>query len=314
MPNFCVAAAILGMNLCENDSPISAIEQTYIQHIANQGLSFATKEEYAFRLDIFTKKDAELKAINANPEHTFTVAHNFFSTMTPEEIKRWEGDRTEDITVEPTILEETILGDADWRSHMNPIKNQGSCGSCWTFSAIQTIEGHHAIKTGTKVVLSEQMLVDCVYPGEDGCDGGSHHTAQTWVQSHGVVTSAEYPYHAKYSGSCLHSSGPYKVTAYHAVSANSPTQMKAALAKGPISVSVGTGTPFHHYSGGILNDKSCPTSTSHAIGAVGFGSNYWIVRNSWGTSWGESGYGRIAIVDGVGICAVQSKPDWSDTN
>jgi C1A family cysteine protease len=91
--------------------------------------------------------------------------------------------------------------------------------------------------------------------------------------------------------------------------------MKAALAKGPISVSVGTGTPFHHYSSGILNDKSCPTHTSHAIGCVGYGSNYWIVRNSWGTSWGERGYARIAITgDGVGICAVQSKPDWSETN
>ena len=313
MSNFCVAAAILGLNMCENQSPISVVEQSFITHMAEQGLSYATKEEYAFRLDIFTKKDAELKAINANPEHTFTVAHNFFSTMTADEIKRWEGDKTEAHTIAPTILpEDNLLGDTDWRSHMNPIKNQGSCGSCWTFSAIQTIEGHHAIKTGEKVVMSEQMLVDCV--NGNGCNGGSHHTAQTWVQSHGVMKSSDYPYTAKYSGHCLHSSGPYKVTQFHAVTASSVTQMKAALGHGPISVSVGTGTPFHHYSGGILNDKSCPTSTSHAIGAVGYGSNYWIVRNSWGTSWGEHGYGRIAIVEGVGICAVQSKPDWSDTN
>ena len=90
--------------------------------------------------------------------------------------------------------------------------------------------------------------------------------------------------------------------------------MKAAVGKGPIAVSIGTGTPIHHYSSGILNDKSCPTHTSHAVGVVGYGSNYWIMRNSWGTSWGEKGYARIAMVDGVGICAIQTKPDWSDTN
>jgi cathepsin L len=306
---------MLGMNVCENETPISAVEQSFITHMAEQGLSYATQEEYAFRLDIFTKKDAELAKINSNPELTYTVAHNFFSTMTPQEIAKWEGDRPEDfVAVEPTILpEDNLLGAVDWRSKMNSVKNQGSCGSCWAFSATQTIEGHHAIKTGTKVVLSEQQLVDCVY-SRSGCDGGSHHLAQTWVQSHGQMKSADYPYHAKYSGSCKHSSGSIKVTHYHGVTSGSRTQMKAALAHGPVSVSIGTGTPIHHYHSGILNDKSCPTHTTHAVGVVGYGDNYWIMRNSWGSSWGEHGYARIAIQDGVGICAIQSKPDWSDTN
>jgi KDEL-tailed cysteine endopeptidase len=317
MSHFCVAAAVLGMNLCENDTPIAAVEQSFINHVGIEGLNFATEEEYTFRLGVFQAKDAEINAINANPELTYTAAHNFFSTMTVEEIAKFEGHKADEdeVFVAPTILAETfLLETVDWRSKMNSVKNQGHCGSCWAFSAVQTIEGHHTIKTGKKQTFSEQQLVDCVY-SRTGCDGGSHSGAQQYVQKHGLMTQSSYPYTGTYHG-CKHSTGTaVKVTAFHSVHSKSVSQMKAALNKGPISVSVGTGTPFHHYSSGILNDKSCPTHTSHAIGAVGYGSNYWIVRNSWGSSWGERGYGRLAITgDGVGICAVQTKPDYSDTN
>jgi cathepsin L len=312
-----VAAAILGMNLCENDTPISAIEQTFMTHMAEQGLSYATPEEYAFRFDIFQKKDAELKEINANPEHTFTVAHNFFSTMTQEEIKKWEGGMPEEIEtdeVAPIKPESEILGTQDWRSHMNPIKNQHSCGSCWAFATIQAVEGRHHIRTSQKILLSEQQLVDCVY-SRSGCDGGNPNKAYDYIQRHsGSAASSSYPYTGKY-GRCQSKTGRVKVTSHGQCKAQSVSGIKSCINDGPISICHGTGTPFHNYRGGILNSKSCPTSSDHCTGLVGYGSNYWILRNSWGTSWGERGYGKIAIVgDGYGICGVQRYPSFAHTS
>jgi C1A family cysteine protease len=90
--------------------------------------------------------------------------------------------------------------------------------------------------------------------------------------------------------------------------------MQSALNKGPISVSIGTGTIFHNYNGGILNNSNCPTQSDHLVGVVGYGSNFWIIRNSWGISWGERGYARFAAVSGSGICGVQNYPYYADTN
>jgi KDEL-tailed cysteine endopeptidase len=175
--NFCTAAAFLGMNLCENTTPISsAVEQSFIEHLAAYGVSYGTQEEYQFRLDLFAKKDAEIKEINANPENTFTVGHNQFSTWTQEEYKRllgYKGPQTVD-EENVVILETEGLADSvDWRTKgaVNPVKNQGQCGSCWAFSATAAIEGHHFIATGSLLSLSEQEVVDCD-TSSYGCQGG----------------------------------------------------------------------------------------------------------------------------------------------
>jgi C1A family cysteine protease len=202
--NFCVASAILGINLCENDTPISAVEQSFIGHMAEQGLSYATEEEYSFRLGVFQSKDYELETINANPENTFTVGHNFLSTMTEEEIKRFKGGIEEEDNREITVhSEDNLLESVDWRSKMNAIKNQGQCGSCWAFSSVQTIESHHTIKTGQKVILSEQQLVDCSY-GRDGCNGGNSAHSFDWAKANSgqaMAKASDYGYTGRY-GSC----------------------------------------------------------------------------------------------------------------
>jgi KDEL-tailed cysteine endopeptidase len=174
--NFCTAAAFLGVNVCDNASPItSAVEQTFIEHLAGHGLSYGTSEEYQFRLNLFAQKDAEIKEINANPENTFTVGHNFFSTMTKDEAKKMLGyngpqESDAEVTVLPT---DNLQASVDWRSKgaVNPVKNQGQCGSCWAFSATASIEGHHFIQTGSLLSLSEQEIVDCDTTSY-GCNGG----------------------------------------------------------------------------------------------------------------------------------------------
>ena len=183
--NFCATAAFLGLNVCENQTASSAVEQAFVQHIADHGLSYGTVEEYNFRLGLFNAVDAEINEINANPENTFTVGHNFLSTMTMEEKKRMFGFIPENISEENIVIlsEEGLADSVDWRTKgaVNPVKSQGAtCGSCWAFAATAAIEGHHKIASGTLLSLSEQELIDCVTTSQ-GCHGGSPGGAMTYL-------------------------------------------------------------------------------------------------------------------------------------
>jgi len=175
MSHFCAAAALLGANLCENDTPIAATEMTFINHMAEHGLSFGTTEEYTFRLAEFTAKDAEYKMINADETNTFTVGHNYMSSWTKAEYKKMLGyTGPKSVDTNATLFKGVPTTEGkDWRTEgaVNAPKNQGMCGSCWAFSAAAAMEGRDFIKNGELKSLSEQQGVDCDRSSY-GCRGG----------------------------------------------------------------------------------------------------------------------------------------------
>merc|ERR1711934_373695 len=197
-------------------------------------------------------------------------------------------------------LNETGLPDTvDWttRGAVNAIKNQGQCGSCWAFSTVGTLESAWQIATGTLYSLAEQQLVDCD-TSDDGCSGGWPHTAyDSYISRNGYCSEDSYAYTAS-GGSCRVSSCDVKLpqgsVTGHTNVAKSSVGLKSALASQPVSVTVNAGQ-LQLYANGVVTG-SCSGQINHAVIAVGYGTDgrdYFKIRNSWGTSWGESGYIRL---------------------
>nr|AIG55620.1 secreted protein [Thraustotheca clavata] len=195
---------------------------------------------------------------------------------------------------------EAIPTTMDWSTStcVNAIKNQGQCGSCWAFAATSALESAHCIKTGTLLNLSEQQLVSCDTKSS-GCAGGYDLYALQNVLANGQCLSVNYPYTSGSNGSSIVSGGSGEVN------------LKNRVANQPVSVHVYAGnTAFQYYKSGILT--SCKKGTSdHAVVALGYGSsngvNYFKIRNSWGISWGELGYIRLAnggSTTSIGTCNV----------
>lgn len=189
----------------------------------------------------------------------------------------------------------------DWRKKnlVTPVKDQGDCGSCWAFSSTGALEGQNKVKTGILKPLSEQNLVDCSHKyGNDGCNGGRMDFAfQYVIDNQGIDTEKAYPYRAK-KGHCkfVRSGIGANCTKYVGIRKGKEKDLQAAVAMiGPISVAIDVTQKFMHYKEGIFSDFNCMTHfVNHAVLVVGYGSengsDYWIVKNSWGTSWGMDGY------------------------
>merc|ERR1719169_386920 len=194
----------------------------------------------------------------------------------------------------------------DWstKGAVTPIKNQGQCGSCWSFSATGSLEGAWEIATGKLVSISEQQLVDCSKAeGNQGCQGGLMDDAFKYMEQNGMCTEGSYPYTAK-NGQC-HASGctigvpKGSVTGYKDVSHDDENALMEAVSKGPVSIAIEADkSVFQLYKTGVLSSAQCGDQLDHGVLAVGYGElngqKYWKVKNSWGASWGMEGYVLLA--------------------
>jgi cathepsin L len=286
---------------------------------------YKTQAEEQLRYKIFNDNLQKIKEHNEKYEQglsSYTLGVNQFSDLTSEEFAatltlQLNKKSPQNVQSNYNLTKKAALGipdSIDWRtsSVVTGVKNQGSCGGCWAFSATGTIESQIAIQTGELKSLSEQQLLDCDTESDSGCNGGVVQYAIDYVTQNGLTLEDNYPFVGQ-QGSCDGSKSANKVIytkGYVEINRNDESDLKQAVGNvGPVSVAINA-IPIQSYQSGIF-DGTCSADLDHAVLAVGYGTdqstgvNYWIIKNSWGGDWGEQGYFRMKI--GSNLCGIATQ-------
>jgi len=242
--------------------------------------------------------------------HTYWLGMNAYADMTIDEFVKvmngynatMQSARTQTRNTFQSNPNVVLPDTVDWRDkgYVTPIKDQGQCGSCWAFSSTGALEGQHFKSTGKLVSLSEQNLVDCSRKqGNMGCNGGLMDQAFDYIKvNNGIDTEPSYPYEAR-DHACRFKTADVGATdtGFTDITSKDENALQEAVATvGPISVAIDAShSSFQLYKRGIYNEPRCSqTQLDHGVLAVGYGtdsgSDYWLVKNSWGKSWGNEGY------------------------
>ncbi|MCL7037669.1 hypothetical protein MKW94_008955 [Papaver nudicaule] len=314
------------------DDLILNAEHHFTNFVKEFGKVYADIEEHAYRLKVFKKNLLRAKRhqkFDPSAVHGITK----FSDLTPREFKRnYLGlrrklDLPSDANQAPILPTTDLPTDFDWRDHgaVTGVKNQGTCGSCWSFSATGALEGANFLSTGKLVSLSEQQLVDCdhVCDAESpsscdaGCGGGLMTSAFEYtLKAGGLEKEEDYPYTGKDRGPCKFDKTKIaaSVSNFSVVSLDEEQIAANLVQHGPLAVGINAAW-MQTYIGGVSCPYICTHRLNHGVLLVGYGSAghaplrmkdvpYWIIKNSWGASWGEKGYYKICR--GHNACGVDS--------
>merc|ERR1711865_1025595 len=277
---------------------------------------YETETELLQRYEMFTKNVNIINNENEAASAGYTMAINQFTDWTTQEFSAYltyNGTAKKHDRI--VLLDETDLATSvDWttKGAVTPVKNQAQCGSCWAFSTTGSAEGALAIAAGlganSLVSLSEQQLVDCAgSQGNQGCNGGLMDDGFKWViENGGITTEADYAYTAK-DGTCDTTvKSAVKITSFTDVTSGDEDALLAALQTGPVSIAIEADkSGFQFYKSGVFSGD-CGTQLDHGVLLVGAGTDagvdYWRVKNSWGTVWGDVGF--IRMVRGQDQCGL----------
>ena len=317
-----IIVLLLAIVACEDEFD-TVIFKGFQRFIKKYNKKYSSINEFLARYEVFRRN--VMAVYQTNEEVTYRTGITKFSDLTKQEFAKiylnLNYDAMAMANFEPVTVKVSNAAPTtyDWRDHgrVSAVKDQGSCGSCWAFSTVANLEGLYAEKKGTIKTFSEQMLVDCD-TSDSGCNGGLMEYAFTWLKKNGgIMTDTDYPYKGT-KGTCRSDKSKYvdmTITGYKKLGSSYSTwsavdedEVKEFLYEtGPLAIALNA-DPLQTYSSGILDLTSakCPTSgINHAVTLVGYGTgslNYWIVKNSWGKNWGESGYFRIRR--GNGTCGI----------
>jgi hypothetical protein len=291
-------------------------EDLFFDHIETHGLKIKTGD-FSNRLNIFANNVDNIYKHNHDATKTYEMGVNKFTHLTFDEFVDVVGlpgihlnmalaatGAGATTVANDTIIVSDLPSEVDWVSDggVTPVKNQGQCGSCWSFSATGALEGAYFVKWGQLVSFSEQELVSCD-TGDSQCNGGLMDNAFAWVKSNGgLATESDYPY-VSGDGTTVPTcaqAGVYQnpkvaPTGWVDVKARSMSGLMAAVAQQPVSIAIQANQPaFQSYSGGVLTGR-CGTRLDHGVLLVGYGTSkdgidYWKIKNSWGSDWGMDGY------------------------
>lgn len=289
---------------------------------------YETIQELEHRFIAFRDNLRLITRHNLDSTQNFSLGINQFSDLSTEEFKVYHNNKysssTSSYGCNPFVNTYTdALNSIDWttKNVVNPVRNQGQCGSCWAFATTSNAESVWAISKGYLTDLSEQYLVDCakgIGYYNKGCNGGQPNAAFKYMINNGQCTEMSYPYTAT-DGACKKgTASSVKFSECFDVASNDQLALKAAVSKRPVVVAIEADTKyFQLYSGGILDAEECGADLDHAVEIVGYGTDkgldYWKVRNSWDSSWGENGYVRIkrsSSANDIGICGIAAQPSF----
>jgi len=314
-------------SLGAGEVPPMYIQEAFAKWESTHNKSYLSSSERLHRLKVFETNFNLIKA-HMDTGSDVKLALNSFADLSRAEFKaRYLSldQRPLNNVREKNYVEldtSNLPDEVDWRDKgvVTGIKDQKQCGSCWAFSATGSLEGVYAIKQGQLASFSEQQLVDCSRDqGNEGCNGGLMDYAFDYVRDNGIQSEDSYKYTAR-DGKCVADKSKVitKISGYTDVPANDEDQLAAAVADHPVSVAIEADSlVFQFYSSGVIDSNSCGTDLDHGVLAVGYSSKsekkpYWIVKNSWGTGWGDKGYVKIWKQGGKtkGICGIDEMSSY----
>jgi hypothetical protein len=308
--------------------------KSFLSFQKNFNKIYVSETELQQRFEIFKENVINIFQHNLEKKENYTMSINQFTDLTSAEFEKdvirggFIGSTTSSLRGKSKCSQYTyqqikVPSSIDWRTSgaVTPVKDQGQCGSCWSFSATGAMEGAWSIATGNLVSLSEEQLVDCSKRyGNLGCNGGLMDNAFQYAIDNGMCVESDYPYTAS-AGSCKSTCEPeVTITDCADVPPDNQLALKEAVSFGPVSIAIEADQRiFQFYSGGVITSSTCGTDLDHGVLIVGYGTDsetnidYWLVKNSWSTTWGDDGYVKIERSDStndIGICGIAAQPSF----